>query len=287
MSSTHYGQQQQATTTWWPNLWGCRAPTPGYTKGSNVTEVVAFDWNNVNLKDKANCGMVKCFFDATSPSSDDNSQSHLVGYLVASQRLYADMRRASELANRLTREYGAQHFYTEHAQLVRVTPALVRTLNDLVDQPLRHIANKTINKSLYVPEEDFVVVQKVRKAPAVTLAFGSSKTKVESLPTLLPDFKPHISDPSAMAKQLAKEREIVLKALVAVPTLWRDFQGMVDVHGNFFFIDLDGHFSKKVVSERRRLHLIKNRMDKYDYMVKLLLEGTNAIEVYSNATAEW
>ena len=77
-------------------------------------------------------------------------------------------------------------------------------------------------------------------------------------------------------QQLRKEREIVYKALVAVPTLWRDFQGMIDVHGNFYFIDLDGHFSKKVVTEERRRHLIKNRMERFDDLVEQLSSGLDA-----------
>lgn len=48
---------------------------------------------------------------------------------------------------------------------------------------------------------------------------------------------------------------------------------MVDVHGNFYFIDLDGHFSKKVVPESRRQHLIHNRLDKFDHMVDLLVQS--------------
>eukprot|EP00977_Amphora_coffeiformis_P000543 scaffold132_cov170-Amphora_coffeaeformis.AAC.22 len=57
---------------------------------------------------------------------------------------------------------------------------------------------------------------------------------------------------TALEEQLKKERKIIHQALVAVPTLWRDFQGTIDVQGNFFLIDLDGHFPKKVVTESWR-----------------------------------
>ena len=175
--------------------------------------VVAFDWNEVNLKQKANCGMVKCFFDSTRNDEMSNSTSN-VGYLIASQKHYAKMRRASQLAQWMTHELGAQHFYMEQAHMVQVTPEFMSHLNGLVDQPLRQLSNKT-TKALYNETEDFVVVQKVVKAPSPTLTFGSSSTKRESLPLVLPAFRQHIPNQTALVQQLRKEREIVYKALVA------------------------------------------------------------------------
>jgi hypothetical protein len=236
-----------------------------------------FDWSTVKLTQKANCGMVKCFFES---SATEGSAAHAVagslqqnpqvGYLVASQRQYSKMRRASELASWLTRELGAHHFYSDDAQLVQVTPALTRQLNDLVDQPLRVIANMT-TKALYNETESTMVVQEVIKAPSPALTFGSSSTKREALASALPYFCRHAPNITALAEQMQRERTVVYRALVAVPTLWRDFQGMVDVYGNFYFIDLDGHFSKKVVSEKRRRQLIRHRMDRFDSLVEQLL----------------
>ena len=250
--------------------WGL--PSPCSNSNEDDFEVGPFDWNRVNLTAKANCGMAKCFFDSSSTNvlNDNASPAQRVGYLVASPKHYQSMRRASELATNLTRVFGAQHFYMQDAEMVVVTPALVRRLNSLVHQPLRIISNKT-TKDIYNEEECFVVVQKVLKAPTPTLTFGSSATKVESLPAVLPDFRRQIPNTTALAEQLQKERSVVYQALVAVPTLWRDFQGMIDVQGNFFFIDLDGHFSKKVVTEDRRRHLIRNRMERFDTLVEQLL----------------
>jgi hypothetical protein len=240
-------------------------------------KLAEFDWSSVKLTQKANCGMVKCFFESSDTNDKaehavDGSlrQTPQVGYLVASQKQYSKMRRASQLASWLTRELGAHHFYNDDAQMVEVTPALTGQLNELVDQPLRLIANKT-TKAIYNETEIMVVVQEVIKAPAPALTFGSSSTKRESLAAALPDFCRHVPNITALAEQLRRERTVVYRALVAVPTLWRDFQGMVDVHGNFYFIDLDGHFSKKVVSEGRRRHLIRNRMDRFDSLVEQLL----------------
>ena len=243
----------------------------------DLSDIVPFDWSDVNLNQKANCGMAKCFLEANSNGSTYNDTLQ-VGYLVASRQHYRDMRRASELANWLTREFGAHHFYMEDAQMVRVTPELVDKLNELVHQPLRIIANKS-TQAIFNENETVVALQKVIKAPTPTLTFGSSATKVESLQKLLPEFRQHIPNKTALAEQLYKERSVIHQALVTVSTLWRDFQGMVDVHGNFYFIDLDGHFSKKVVTEKRRRHLIKNRMNRFDdFIAQLLITNDTSAE---------
>jgi len=265
----------------WGALFGSReaaiwSPSPCEHNLDDNVEVVPFDWSGVNLLAKANCGMAKCFFDSSSDNSDalhgNSSSAQRIGYLVASPKHYKSMRRASELAANLTRDFGAQHFYLEAAEMVAVTPALVRQLNSLVHQPLRIISNKT-TKAIYNEDECFIAVQKVLKAPTPALTFGSSATKVESLPTVLPSFRRQIPNMTALAEQLKKERRVIYQALEAVPTLWRDFQGMIDVNGNFFFIDLDGHFSNKVVSETRLRHLIQTRMDRFDQLVEQLVSG--------------
>ena len=235
----------------------------------------AFDWSQVKLTEKGNCGMTKCFFDAAhnGPGSklQDSSSSPNVGYLVANQNKYEKMRKVATMAEWMQQEMGAKHFNADLPFLVNVTVNQIIRLNELVNQPLREITNMS-TKDIFLPDDRSVVVQKVIKAPVPTVTFGRRVTKMGSLPTVLPDFCVHVPDREALAAQLEQERRVLWRALLRVPALWRDLQGMVDVHGNFYFIDLDAAVSKRAVAEEKRMEYVINCMDMYDSFVRQVLE---------------
>jgi hypothetical protein len=208
-----------------------QASVPPFVDGAD-----AFDWNDLDWQKGGDCGLTKCFFHSVSNAT--------VGYLVASVGNYDIMQRASQLAANLTEQIpGLRHLYLEtDPRAPRVSPSLVAKLNAHADQPVRRAANRTI-QAVYEEDETTLVVQTVIKAPAVTLMFGCcAGTKFIAMQQLAHDFWPRIPNRTLFRHNLRQERDRIERALYLEPRLWDDFQGLVDVHGHFYFIDLDGHF---------------------------------------------
>ena len=94
----------------------------------------------------------------------------------------------------------------------------------------------------------------------------------------IPAFRQQISDPASFTRTLQGDREIVAAALYGHKTLWFDFQGLIDIEGNFWFIDLDGPFDANPadlakIGRNQRHRYVKKRLDYLDRIHELIVKG--------------
>jgi hypothetical protein len=222
----------------------------------------SFHWDDLDLSQKGKCGLAKCFFLSVS--------NHTEGYLVAGEDEYDGMKRASELAQLLQRECQAKHLYLELAQRVeRVTPEFVHRLNSLIDQPCTRLRNASL-ADVFNANETVLVVQKVLIAPKPSLFFGAGGPNWKLTLAQIEGFRSLIPDMEAFLSQVKLEKERIRDALHKDPTLWHDFQGLVDLQGNFYFIDLDGHYYQRVLSHEKTEIRIRKRLGWFQLMIDQL-----------------
>jgi hypothetical protein len=242
----------------------------GNNDEEDVDEIIDadFDWSQVDFSKNGTCGAHKCFFDAKTKNTNED------GFLVAHQSKYKSMLKAVYVAEWITNTTGAKHFLVDGPPvLVPVSPDQIRQLQEKVFQPQRVMSNTFVTK-IYKENETAVVVQRVRKAPTPYITFGKYSTKMLSLEASLPPFCRQIPDRDALAAQLAKEREVLWKTLVQLPVPWPDAQAVVDVHGNLFFIDIDGT-DKVVAPNDVKAKEVIECMEEFDAFVGKLLECVN------------
>ena len=211
-------------------------------------------WKDVDWTQKGSCGVNKCFFRSTS--------NHTVGYLVANNgdAAYKNMRRATDLAQRLHVEFGAKHFDDiEFPYKVNITATLVPHLNRLVHQPLRGVVEHWGKGGVFQSNATVVVVQKLRIAPEPSLFVGVIAENHQVTLSKLQDFRQVIPDLDSFGRQFQFEITRIGKILEAYPKLEFDFQGLVDVHGNFYHMDLDAHFGRAPLPPRRYQKIVAVR----------------------------
>lgn len=96
-----------------------------------------------------------------------------------------------------------------------------------------------------------VVVQKLRIAPEPSLFVGVVAENHQVTLSKLQDFRQVIPDLDIFGRQFQVEITRIGKILEAYPKLWFDFQGLVDVYGNFYHMDLDAHFGREPLPPRQ------------------------------------
>ena len=116
-------------------------------------------------------------------------------------------------------------------------------LNTLVHQPGR-IAQGWPQLPVYGTDADeadlaHLVVQRVRRAPEPHLFVTTGQHNHALTEQSLTDFAPHIVDRHAFDRQWAVQVQRIAAVLRAYPMFYHDFQGLVDVQGNFYVMDLD------------------------------------------------
>lgn len=192
-------------------------------------------WSDMNLKEKANCGLEKCFFRSVSNSS--------LGYLVGGSDQYDRMSLAATLALKLEEEFGAKHFYSTLPQRVNVTEPFLDLLNGLIYQPNRELVEGWEQQDVFGKDDDLsnVVVQKVTVAPEPSLFMAVTSQNHKVMLAHVDEFRKVVPDKKAFEKQFKNELGVMENVLRGYPQLHYDFQGLADVHGNFYYIDLDGH----------------------------------------------
>lgn len=190
-----------------------------------------YDWSDVNLSVMGNCGWHKCFFPSKSNSTKE-------GYLVVSSSEYNAMKEADDVAHELTKRFGSKHF---HLALDTDTPSneFKNHINKLVVQPGRAAAGQ--DSIPILDDKHDVVIQKVLLAPEPALFFAVMNNNYRKSLTLLDPFNPKIPDKNSFAENLYVEQARLVKVLEWRPFLVRDLQALIDIHGNFYHIDLDGH----------------------------------------------
>jgi hypothetical protein len=218
---------------------------------NNVRGNNSFDWNELQVAQNVTgmCGADKCFWRS---SSDPES----VGYLVASAGYhYRTMKKAYDFAvDVLDRKCHARHLFLEAPQMVSVTPSFVQTLNSLKHNDHAEfvdnlgIKGKKPRAVLKIFDEDdqHVVVQKVRVAPKPNLMFGYMARKWDMLVKDVPRFRSELQATGTrlrhIQEKLESERKGIECAMQYSDTYWYDLQGLIDLEGNYFHIDIDSQF---------------------------------------------
>ena len=213
---------------------------------AELPEATQMPFKDMNLNINATCGVDKCFFRSVSDAT--------LGYLVAGSDRHDAMNMASQFANKLQREFGAKHFHRGLAYTVNVSQAFQQGLNNIVHQPNRNLDGWE-PEDVFLTDEDltYVVVQQVQVAPEPSLFLAVAAQNRQVTLQQLDSFRRQIPDKQAFAQQYNAELKIIQKAVRKYPKLHYDFQGMVDVQGNFYFIDLDGQSHQHKPLDKRRL----------------------------------
>ena len=241
-----------------------QSPINNSTKTSNNNSSIpspgpdsTYDWSDVNLSVIGNCGWHKCFFPSRS--------NHTVGYLVVSGREHNKLKMSDDVARDLSQRFGAKHFNLAlHKD--RVSYEFQDYINSIVFNPMLAMRGME-QRPVLSNHTQHIAIQKVIVAPEPSFWFAIMKNNYNLMKTHLNEFYPKILDREAFAEQMYKEYDRLVKILDYKPGFVRDFQGLIDVHGNFYYIDLDGHLhlqshpieSFEVPNAKRTfLQLIKN-----------------------------
>jgi hypothetical protein len=211
-------------------------PSPG----PNAT----YNWSDVNLSVKGNCGWHKCFF----PSRSNDT----VGYLVVEGREYKKIEVANDIAQDISQRFGAKHFHLA-LDMDEVSDEFKNYLNSLVVNPLSVTKGNNEAQRSILYNTHRVAIQKVIVAPEPSFWFAIMNNNYKLSIAYLEDFYAKIPDRNAFAALMYQEYDRLVMILKYKPGLVRDLQGLIDVHGNFYHIDLDGH-----------LHLQNNALEPWE-----------------------
>jgi hypothetical protein len=98
----------------------------------------------------------------------------------------------------------------------------------------------------YNPEYEWIVVQPVKVAPSPALSFGVIGPKFDQLVLeQIPQFRHQVRvSTEVLEGRLTRAQAGIRCAMQHSPTkrYWYDFQGLIDVDGNFFHTDVDSQF---------------------------------------------
>ena len=253
-------------------------------------------WNDMDLrKEVARCGVDKCFFRSLSDAS--------IGYLVAGSSQWPTMMEAYDLAHQLEQDFRARHLNTHGpprlVPVVSTSTMRAAARGGLVGQRWDRIADEEtwtdfLNRLVVQPgreaqgaptmdvygtnvdsgDTNHLVVQIVSKAPEPHLFVGLGNNNYHYTAKQMREadsFRRHITgNEASFRERFGREIERVAAILHRYPVLFNDFQGMVDVHGNLYVMDLDldpkwkdevpAHVGAFIKQQLRHLESIRTRL---------------------------
>ena len=229
-------------------------------KNSGTTISDSFDWSHLQVSQdvKGKCGADKCFWRS-------NSDPDSVGYLVASADYhYKRMKQAYKFAvNILDEKCKAKHLFLEAPQLVKIDPDWAKKLNSLRHNDQNEFAYRKGRQKkrgdVFHEDDHYVVVQKVKVAPKPNLMFGFMAKKWEMLVEKdIPRFRKELQSKGISLREieekLESERKGIECAMEYSETYWYDLQGLIDVDGNYFHIDVDSQFWAEIGDPEDPVH---------------------------------
>ena len=183
---------------------------------------------NLDLNTNSPCGLHKCFYRLQPPHSD-------IGYLVTNvSDSKEDFIQQWETTKFLEHNYGIRHFLLEPPTTINITQDFATALGNRtfrVNSPFHRVQNTF---------GTFILYQKSKVAPALHMLFGCGPDREQTsnigLQYLLDGMNPAQS--YLFAQQVQSEIQRSLTLFRQVPWLARDFQVIIDEHGNFFHIDV-------------------------------------------------
>lgn len=219
----------------------------------------AFDWADLDLTQRASCGMSKCFF----PSKrGDNDEGYLIQHSKSNQsKTHQKWLRTWERAEEITSSYnGTRHFLLD-APVVSENPSLelLKRMNDMVFGPGRtndHYFGKIkgYNATRQSKSKSGFIIQRVKTAPTPNLIcrcyFFSRKSakngeegrfKFDGLSASTDNFRLAVPDEKGFMSTFKVELRRTMRLLAdeRYKSLFKDFQFLLDVQGKIHHIDLD------------------------------------------------
>ena len=219
----------------------------------------AFEWSNLDLTQRASCGMSKCFF---SSSRGDGNEGYLVQHSKSNQsKTHQKWLRTWERAEEMTsRHNGTRHFLLDSPLMPANPPVeVLERMNAMVFGPGRtnnHYFGKTegYNAARRSKPNQGFIVQRVRTAPTTSLIcrcyFFSRKSakggeegrfKFDGLSTSTHKFRVAVSDEKAFMSTFKTELRRTKRLLAdeRYKSIFKDFQFLLDAQGRIYHIDLD------------------------------------------------
>lgn len=227
-----------------------------------LVEHSQYPWNDIKwpMDDKSkirDCGWVKCYF----PSKKKKNKGYLIASLIGS-RDYRHMKNGYRTARNLKRKFGSRHLYRKAPVTVNVSGIWIQFLNERVidvatlSERIKHVKD---TRRYFDPSgitsvkgnAAVLAVQEVTRAPYPNLLIATKPSKIDAiLEREIPLFaKRFISNRTAFTEQFKWEIERLSNVLQEYQTLMWDFQGLVDKHGVFYHIDLDGTRRKDIENQ--------------------------------------
>ena len=197
--------------------------------------------DDMDLSRQLQCGKVKCFV----PSISDQK----IGYLVEKnpyKEAHASQlaRHVNEVANWIDREFHeGMHFHLGNSFTVHLNKTVARNFYRVTDPSTR-----TREQIQSQHGSQTVTVQKMKKAPDGALFFGCHMLHYKKFRRSTVPFFKKVNETGNIKEfivNITKGYRIMEKVLEAKPDFVYDFQAMVDLNGNLYFIDLDGHFLQR------------------------------------------
>ena len=242
-----------------PALYGNTTSPSGISVSPLQSNNNVFAWADLDLNQRASCGMSKCFF----PSKrGDSNEGYLVQHSKSNQsKTHQKWVRTWERAVEITSNYnGTRHFLLD-APVMPESPSLelLKRMNAMVFGPGRtneHYFGKTkdYNATRQSKSKSGFIVQRVQMAPTPSLIcrcyFFSRKSakngeegrfKFDGLSASTDNFRLAVPDEKAFMSTFKVElqRTIRLLADERYKSLFKDFQFLLDVEGRIHHIDLD------------------------------------------------
>ena len=216
------------------------------TPDALITELQQPVWCDLDWSRGGTCGHAKCFFPSTSNAT--------VGYLVGWASLYPQMLQSSRHMHQLMDILGTEYVLEWSGavpELVDVSAALARRLEQASRQP--HPRQTAVFNATTTRQ---VVVHRVRRLTQPTILIGVSQGKRRHFLDTWPDWIQQQQHANASSSTIAAARHRFSQALIKVqqafevfPRLVYDFQGLVDVDGNLYHMDLDRLWEPNVPDE--------------------------------------
>jgi hypothetical protein len=208
------------------------------TASNNTGREDEFLPENIGWPTRVPCGSQKCFYHLKS--------NREIGYLVAPQTKSGRMpllESGYTLAKELERDFNMTHFLlgppTEHI----VSSDLAKRLNrNFYIERTRKM--QTGSKAIMrFPKASTILTQKVKLAPRRHLLIGCGDSKIQAFKKNAPKFLPHIRYKESFVKNLHESLALTKRLLEHEPSLFKDFQVMLDTHGQLHHLDFDRVFS--------------------------------------------
>ena len=218
----------------------------------------AFDWSDLDLSQRASCGMSKCFFPSRR---GDNDEGYLVQHSKSNQsKTHQKWLQTWERAEEMTSSYnGTRHFLLD-APVMPENPSLevLQRMNEMVFGPGKRDnyfgKTKGYNATLKSKSKSGFIVQRVKTAPAPSLIcrcyfFGrksakkgeEGRFKFDGLSASTDNFRQAVANDKAFMSTFKVELQRTIRLLAddRYRSLFKDFQFLLDIQGRIHHIDLD------------------------------------------------